>query len=197
MLIRSAPTFVRYVSAAAIGAAAVLLCHTPAAAAPMVWSGYTYEFVRPDFADPYPSDKITPKVHFIRGNDQGLYNAILDTGWTGSGPSGTRWATDINNAGKTIAASNWQALQFGTWLAAYRGLGSLGFEIENRNAVVHLVEEDIYLDLRFTDWTQRNGGGFSYLRAEAPAVPEPTTLLLLVVGWISCSVRRSLNCDKR
>ena len=35
------------------------------------------------------------------------------------------------------------------------------------NFVLHLIEEDIYLDVRFLSWTSGNGagGGFSYERS--------------------------------
>jgi hypothetical protein len=136
-----------------------------------VWSGLTYEFNRPDFAFPRPQDAITPSVSLTRNDTQGLYNAFLDSGWNGSGPTGTQWATAITNPGKAITAANWAELQFGTWLAAYGGSGALGSEIVGKNAVIHLIDEEIYLDLRFTSWTQHGGGGFTYLRA---APPPPT-----------------------
>jgi len=40
-----------------------------------------------------------------------------------------------------------------------------------RGAVIHLVDEDIYLDIRFLSWTQsRGGGGFSYERSTCSTV---------------------------
>jgi hypothetical protein len=122
---------------------------------------------------------ITPGVHIARGSTAGLFNAApgKDIGYNGSGPTGTRWATTINNPGRTIAATNHAALTFGSWLTAY-GRSNVGNTIEDRDAVVHLTEEDIYLDLRFTDWVdgrgEGGGGGFSYLRAEPPAMPTAT-----------------------
>jgi hypothetical protein len=143
-----------------------------------VWSGYTFEFNRPSFASPAPVDMITPGVHLARGTTAGLYNAApgKDLGYNGSGPTGTRWATSINNPGKTIAATNHAALTYTSWLAAY-GPSNVGNVIVGRDAVVHLTEENIYLDLRFTNWGDgRSGGGgaFTYLRAEPPAMPTAT-----------------------
>jgi hypothetical protein len=157
---------------------AAALCTT--AAAQTVWSGYTFEFIRPSFASPAPVDMITPGVHIARASTAGLYNAApgKDTGYNGSGPTGTRWATSINNPGKTIAAANHADLTFASWLAAYGG-SNVGNVIEGKDAVVHLIEEDIYLDLRVTNWVaargEPGGGGFSYLRAEPPTMmPTPT-----------------------
>jgi hypothetical protein len=156
-------------------------------AEPTVWSGLTFEFTRPSFASPAPVDQITPSVALARDEAQGLYNAAQEMSYNDDGdpmkvlsPLGTRWATNINNMGKEIRASNHAALDFesnGTWLAAYGG-GSVGANIEGRDAVVHIVAEDIYLDLRFTDWVngldEGGGGGFTYMRAVAPTAPAPT-----------------------
>jgi hypothetical protein len=40
-------------------------------------------------------------------------------------------------------------------------------------AVVHLITDDVYLDVQFTSWTQ-GGGGFSYDRGDG-TVPPPTS----------------------
>jgi hypothetical protein len=148
-----------------------------ALAAPTVWSGLTFEFNKPSFVFPYPVDQITSNVALTRGSARGLYNAELDLGWNGSGPTGTKWATLFNNPTGTIAASNWQALTFGSWINAYGG-GGVGTRIEDENAVVYLQADDIYLDLKFTDWVngqdEGGGGGFTYLRAVAPLPPTTT-----------------------
>jgi hypothetical protein len=147
-----------------------------ATAQPTVWSGYTFQFTRPSNASPAPVDMISPSVHLARAATQGIYNAAKESAYNSTTPTGTRWATNLNNAGKTIAAANHADLQFASWLNAYGGFG-IGNVIEGRNAVVHLVEEDIYLDLRFTSWADGRtdgGGGFGYLRAVAPAAPMPT-----------------------
>lgn len=142
---------------------------TIALADPSVWSGLSFEFVKLDNAFPYPVDQITDGVALTRAENRGLYNAVVEAGWNGSGPTGTEWATDINNPGDTIAATNFAALTFDSWLDAYGGLFLAGAAAEGRDAVVHLIEEDIYLDLRITHWTMGGaGGGFTYLRAIAP-----------------------------
>lgn len=153
-------------------------------AAPVVWSGLTFEFVKPDFAFPFPADQITPQVALTRGITQGPYNAAVEDAWNGSGPLDTRWATDLNNPGATIAAANHAALAFDSWLNAYGGLAQAGRNIVGRDAVLHLISDDIYLDIRFTAWTQGGGGGgFAYLRAEPPEViPEPANASLVLFG---------------
>ncbi len=158
-------------------------------AAPEVWSGLTFEFAKPNSFDfPPPADEITASVALTRASSQGPYNAAQESAWNGSGPLGTRWATNINNPTESIAATNHAALTFGSWLEAYGGLFQAGLNIVGRDAVLHLISDDIYLDIRFTDWTQGSGGGgdFTYLRAEAPAViPEPATAVLMFTGLLT------------
>jgi hypothetical protein len=145
-----------------------------AAAAPIVWSGLTTTFTKTNGANPLliaNQDVITPGVKLTRGSSQGMFNAASQSAYdkpTFAAPSGTAWATALNNPGKTIAATNFAALTFNTWRGAYAN--HVGPNIVNRDAVVHLLAEDIYLDLRFTAWTGGGGGGgFSYLRSSAPS----------------------------
>jgi hypothetical protein len=135
----------------------------------------SFTFTNPGGISPPPDehiDEITPNVALARGLIEGLYNAAKENGWNDSGPLDTEWATNINNPGKTISAANFADLQFDSWLVAYGG--QVGNTIVNRDAVLRLVSDNIYLDIRFTNWQQRSGGGFAYMRAVAPVGPMPT-----------------------
>lgn len=166
------------------------------AAAATVWSGLTKTFTKPGGADPTlpeNQDQITPNVALTRGiapgvgDGLGLFNAATETYYTYAGsPDGTEWATDLPNdpndpnTGKTIAATNWANLTFGSWRDAYGASGSLVSNITNIPAVVHLIQDDIYLDLQFTAWgvTPGSEGSLSYLRS----VPEPATIVIALIG---------------
>jgi len=151
-----------------------------------VWSGFDVSFSKSNFAEPAlpeSQDRINDDVWLTRGNSQGLFNIRSETGYSSASPASTQWATGFmpSNGGKTIAAANWQELDFTTWTTAYGSGGSLAFNITAFDAVVRLVgdemttDDDIYLDLRFTNWTSSGaGGGFSYMRAQAPAPPMTT-----------------------
>lgn len=146
-----------------------------------VWSGFSHSFAKFDFADqtlPANQDRITNNVWITRGTQQGIYNIHDEASYSSSPPGspiGTRWATALNNPGKTIAATNWSNLVFSDWVTAYGGQGAttLPINLLNENAVVLLENGNIYLDLRFTAWTSHPGGGFAYERAPAP--PPSTT----------------------
>jgi hypothetical protein len=148
-----------------------------------VWSGLTKEFSKGDFADatlPENQDRITDNVWLTRAVNRGIFNIRQEVRYDDANftsPADTEWATDINNPGETIAATNWDDLIFEPWIDAYGGptSRSLPFDLIGRDAVVHLVTDNIYFDLRFTNWTQGGPGGFSYQRAEGdlppPAIP--------------------------
>jgi hypothetical protein len=159
----------------------VAWCGLPApCAAVQVWSGLTLSFSKPDGANgalPENQDVIAPSTAFARGETAGLFNAAAEAGWNGFGPKFTEWATDLveGNEGQNIFAVNHTNLEFTDWLSAYGGGGdhALHLRLQGRNAVVHLIEEDIYLDLKFSFWSAASsGGGFAYMRAEPPA-PVP------------------------
>jgi hypothetical protein len=149
-------------------------CGQAIAAAPAVWSGLGVTFSKAAGADPslQPNqDQITSHVAITRGDMAGLYNAVLESSYdriAHTAPADTEWATSINNPGQTIAASNWANLSFIAWADAYGG--HVGLTIVNLDAVAHLITDNVYLDLRVTDWGGgETGGEFTYQRAAAPA----------------------------
>lgn len=163
------------------------------ASAQQVWTGLAKSFSKPTGADwklPEYQDAITPNVTITRGELSGIFNIVTEEGHTmASSPAGTRWATTLvpGNADQTISATNWTNLSFTNWAAAYGGQGGLATNILTHDAVVHLVEDDIYLDLRFTQWAIR-AGGFEYLRSEP--IPEPATWVLALAGLLALRHRR-------
>ncbi|TWT89801.1 PEP-CTERM motif protein [Pseudobythopirellula maris] len=160
-----------------------------ASADPVIWNGPMISFERGSIIMDEDAwmleenqDRITDNVWITRGATKGIFNARVEgfpDGVPNPGPAGTAWAI-----GST--ADDLSMLPFGTWLDAVSSNppGSVGV-----NYVVHLIEDDIYLDLKFTEWGQRtSGGSFSYVRSTA--VPEPTSVALLAVGAASLGWRR-------
>lgn len=130
-----------------------------------VWSGRTFFFSKADFADwtqAANQDRITPRVWITRKDTQGIFNIFLETGYTSASPTDTEWATGD--------AVNHASLTFLPWVqwASNNPPATVGV-----NAVVHLITDDIYVDIRFDSWSggQGSGGGFSYTRAVMPVVP--------------------------
>jgi PEP-CTERM motif len=158
-----------------------------------IWaSSPTIEFTKPDFADwtlAVNQDRLTDNVWLTRANIYPLFNIAVEPNLMAGSPADTEWAfgpTQPGNPGP-ISASNHANLVFESFVL------SLNAQI-GRNAVaygpgvLHLISDDIYLNIRFTSWTQATsdaeGGGFSYIRSTPgqPPVPEPASATLLILG---------------
>lgn len=155
-------------------AALLILTAAPSAAPPVahateVWSGRTYGFTKAPFGDvnlPANQDRISPLVWITRGGSLGIYNIHDEAGYTHNvSPAGTEWATGdaIYHASLTFAP--WEI-----WAQA-NPPATLGVP-----AVVHLIAEDIYVDISFDLWgAGASGGTFAYRRGLPPAVPTRPT----------------------
>jgi hypothetical protein len=195
-------------SLAVFVAAALVVSSVPASADPIVWNGQSITFTKPDFANwtlPVNQDRLTNHVWLTRLNVAQLFNIFVESFPDNTSPHDTEWAfgpTQSGNPGP-IAASNYASLVFAPFVPALNL--AVGRNILDYSpGVLHLISDDIYLDIKFTSWTnamgQGGGGGFSYIRstpAKTP-VPEPSSAALLMVGavaWIgSLAVRRTRKC---
>ena len=130
-----------------------------------VWSGRTFAFSKAaygDFNSPANQDQITSHVWLTRANTQGLFNYAqeLSSGGTlGDSPLDTEWAMGD--------AADHASLVFQRWVdwAGQLPTGTIG-----KYACVHLVSDDIYIDIVFDSWASGSlgGGAFSYHRAVKP-----------------------------
>jgi hypothetical protein len=131
------------------------------------WTGPTTTISKADFADwtlPANQDALTANVILTRADGQGIFNiaqeAVFDNGGFTS-PIDTEWALG------TIA-DGVGTLTYDTWdnTTDANPPSTIGV-----NMVVHLITDDIYIDIMFTSWTQGAGGGvppgggFSYDRS--------------------------------
>ncbi|USN99250.1 MAG: hypothetical protein H6810_00815 [Phycisphaeraceae bacterium] len=147
-------------------AAITILAGINVASAQQVYTGLDVEFSKVAFADPNLAenqDRITDNVWITRGDTEGIFNLAAEPTFTGHGssspsPIGTEWAVG--------SAADWQTLTFGTWGSLPGSPPSLpGVDL-----VMHLVDDDIYIDVRFTDWGGGgSGGAFTYLRSSVPS----------------------------
>ncbi len=166
-------------AACAIAAAASL---SPAAT---VYSGLETQFTYAGYGDlnlPENQDRITDHVWIVRGVNRGIFNIAQEPSYQGmgsSGPSpvGTLWAFGTTDDYDTLTYTTWADLHDGYPLAL---LGT--------NVVVHLLDDDIYIDLMFTQWEGNgNGGAFSYMRS---TVPAPGVLSPLALAGLVATRRR-------
>ncbi len=129
--------------------------------APTIWSQMGVSFSKPDYADwtlPENQDQITPTVSITRQNDQGLFNIMNESSFSSYySPEDTEWAYGTTDDLESLSFTDWN-----TWARSRGDTPS----IIGGEAVVHLISEDIYIDIKFSSWTSGgDGGGFSYERA--------------------------------
>lgn len=148
-----------------------------------IWTGPKITFSKAAGADPTLSanqDRITSNVWITRANSLGLFNGRTEAGYIFDySPDDTEWAY-----GTTADIGS---LTFQDWRGAVDNNppNSVGLDM-----VLHLISEDIYIDLKFLTWgvTPTSGGFFSYERSTP--IPEPATASLVMLGWALASRRQ-------
>ncbi len=174
-----------------------------AANAATVGTGPMVEFRKAPFADftlAENQDRITALVWLTRANNKGLFNIAQEAGHVQFGyisPVDTEWAFQASNGNPVsgISAAEHESLNFTDFTSAL-GLQQVGDRILDRPAVVHLISDDIYLDITFTEWsvgTQGGGGGFAYIRSSIVPIPASAWLLASAFGVLGLMKRRPVN----
>jgi len=128
-----------------------------------VWTGPDLTFRQTSSAR---SDTILAgKVVLTRGTREVLYNtAAGERSARSTSPADTEWAF---GALSDFASLSYQSLE------SMRD-GDLKALILNQPMVMHLINEDIYLSVKFTAWGTHGAGGFTYVRSTPTAAAAPT-----------------------
>jgi len=121
-----------------------------------VWDGPMISFSKADGADhtlESNQDRITPNVWITRGNAGQIFNiAKENSADKEDSPIGTLWAKGT--------VDNIDNLTF----TQFRMIGQPK-NVVGSDLVLYLVEDDIYLSVKFTSWSQGQKGGFAYERS--------------------------------
>lgn len=130
-----------------------------------IWNSSPIEFVKQDGADhtlEENQDRITDTVWLTRSNRGGIFNIVTQTSFSNPGPEGTKWAIGTTD--------NLEELNFVDWRDIMGR--SQGANLLSNDLVLHILEENIYIDIKFTQWSvgnQGGQGGFAYTRATEPS----------------------------
>jgi len=137
-----------------------------------VWTGAKTTFTKADYADftlEANQDRITTNVWITRQSSQGIFNIKTESGYVNTSPDDTEWATGTTANYLDYTYTDWE-----TWQRTETSYNTPG--IVGVDAVIHLISENIYIDIKFTAWTSgASGGGFAYERSTPPPVPVELT----------------------
>ena len=125
---------------------------------PTLWTGAATTFNKSDGSNPNledNQDRITENVWITRGNTGGqIFNiAINNSADKTESPVGTEWAIG------TLEELDNLTFDY------FRNAISRPKTVVGKNLVLHLIEDDIYIYVKFTSWSQGKRGGFSYERS--------------------------------
>ena len=126
----------------------------------IIWNGSLITFEKSDDADPTAEanqDRLTSNVWITRGNNGGqIYNiAKENTSNKDNSPIGTAWAIGT--------LDQIESLSFNKFRVA---VGNPK-DVVGKDLVMHLIEDDIYLSVKFSSWSSGQKGGFAYSRSTA------------------------------
>jgi hypothetical protein len=165
----------------------------PAFADPIIWTGPSITFEKPDLADwtlAINQDRLTDHVWLTRMDYLPLFNVRCGNPFdTGTTPCDTEWAfgpTQSGNPGP-ITATNYASLSFAPFVNALNA--AVGYNaVRYGPGVLHLISDDIYLNIRFISWTPGgSAGGFAYVRSTPAPVPEPASATLFALGALAAA----------
>ncbi|NNF33771.1 MAG: cadherin repeat domain-containing protein [Saprospiraceae bacterium] len=121
------------------------------------WRGERITFTKDDGANPNNEanqDQITNNVWITRGNDGGQIFNIASEGQASqnTSPVGTEWAIGTFD---DIAELTFEP---------FRSAVGKPSDVVGKDLVMHLITDDIYIEINFLSWSSGKQGGFSYQR---------------------------------
>ena len=123
-----------------------------------IWTGTNKTFSKADGADHTQAnnqDRLTSNVSITRANDGGqIFNISKESAANkNSSPAGTTWSIGSINNINSLSFTN------------FRSAVGKPKDVVGKNLVMHLVDDNIYLSVKFTSWSEGQKGGFAYERS--------------------------------
>lgn len=182
------------------------ICFAAAAPAATVWTGPDTTFFRSNNVNNI--DMLTPSVHLTRGAIQSIFNVAAEPGFDTinfDSPADTAWAfADLNGNPNDAGfdAANFANLNFAPFIVALGGPGpangggpgsGIPNMVLNRPGVLHLISDDIYLNIEFSIWNPGGVLGDAAIQYSRATVPVPAALPLFgsALGLLAWRRRRT------
>ena len=126
-----------------------------------IWNGPTITFTKSNGSDPTVmanQDRLSSNVWITRGNDGGqIYNIAKESvADKTNSPVGTKWAIGTLSQIETLSFTK------------FRTAVSKPKDVVGKNLVMYLENDDVYLTVKFTSWSEGKNGGFAYERSTKP-----------------------------
>jgi hypothetical protein len=149
---------------------ALIAAASPFAPAATVWNGplITYSQPAPDPTQAANQDRLTSRVWLTRASRLPMFNAKVESAYNyTTAPTDTEWAYGI--------LTDYASLTYQPWVSWVGGGGAGGTPLNmvNKDVVLHLISDDIYLSIKFSFWASGGAGGYTYQRS-TPAAVSPT-----------------------
>jgi hypothetical protein len=135
-----------------------------------VWhsSDGTITFTKAGFADCTQAanqDRISDSVWITRTNTQSIFNIKKESAYQTNSPVGTQWGFGTT--------AKYDTITYKTFVAVSNSSPST---LIGKDMVLHLVQENIYLDIKFLTYgNSSTGAPFSYIRAASPTSVESSS----------------------
>ncbi|WP_157983118.1 T9SS type A sorting domain-containing protein [Psychroflexus aestuariivivens] len=142
----------------------IFISNENGANAQTVWTGSTTTFTKENNVDwtlEDNQDRITDNVWITRAINQGIFNIVTEDSYSDFlSPADTEWAIGTTADIGSLTFQNWEDTS-----------ESNPPSLVNQDMVVHLITDDIYIDIKFTSWQSGGaGGGFAYERSTDPSI---------------------------
>ncbi|MCM4169878.1 hypothetical protein DHD32_00180 [Arenibacter sp. TNZ] len=131
---------------------------------PFIWDGpklIVEKISNTDWTQAENQDFLTDNVIFTRDNNGSLFNIAKEASYDDfnyQSPIDTEWAQGTT--------ADFGALNFSPWAYDMSFIEWCPPCFENRDFVLHLITDDIYIDVKILSWDDHGiGGGFSYERS--------------------------------
>ena len=167
----------------------LILCGNHYGFSQNIWTGEKMTFEKGNFDNPLvesSQDRITDLVWITRGNSNVLFNAKTESSATISGlisPEDTEWAEGTTNELNNLVFTDFKNS------APKEGSTPRVKDMVGRNYVLHLITDDIYIDLKMLSWRSggNGGGGFSYERStnQNLLIDSNNTSPLLMANYVN------------
>lgn len=123
-----------------------------------IWKSNNITFSKADGADHTQAsnqDRLTSNVWITRANDGGqIFNIVKESAANkNSSPAGTTWSIGSIDEINSLSFTN------------FRAAVGKPKDVVGKNLVMHLVDDNIYLSVKFTSWSDGQKGGFAYSRS--------------------------------